>query len=194
MARTYQTTDISQSDSNYLSEAGTFHCVITRCTEGADHKGNPLTGFNVQFSVLAGTAEECAGKEFSLTFFDPDMSRSEKSQEWARKKQTAYVVATNLMDLSNMGEELEIEVSESEGQQVVITVEKDQDDKYLQLVWANVYHVDDPRSKAFPKCEKSLGLISDGNRKTEKYFDSLKPGKSEAKPAKRIAASDFDSL
>lgn len=194
MARTFQTTDISQSESNYLSDAGTFHCVVVRCTDGADQKGNPLAGFNTQFSVLNGTAEGCRDKEFTLTFFDPDMSRGEKSQAWASKKQTAFMVACNLIDLQKIGEEVDIEVGDAVGQQVVISVEKDENEKYLQLVWANIYHVDDPRAKAFPKCEKSIGLVGASNRKKEGYFDSLKASKSQAKPVKRMAESAFDTL
>jgi len=194
MSRTYQTTNIV-AEGNYLNEAGTFHCVVNRVLDGVDQKGNPLSGFNVQFTVLAGTVEGAASKEFNLTFFDPDMSRSEGSQRWATKKQTAFFVATNLMNLQAMGEEVEIDVAFSEGSQVVIQVEKDDDGKYLQLCWANIYHVDDPRAKEFPKDQQSLSILDAGNRKKPEYFESLtskKTGQPQSTP--RVSAEDLDSL
>ena len=168
------TAEVGGGDSQYLSEIGTYHFAVSGIYEGQMANGTPIDGFSVQFSVLDGTVKGQQDKQTTLTFFSPDMSKSEKSQEWSRKKQTAFCIATGLIDIQNLGGKVTVDLIQADGQQVIANVQKQDDDsKFLQLHYANIYHVDDPRAANFPKNKEALELIPGESRKNAEYFESI---------------------
>lgn len=189
------TEDVGGSASDqYLNEPGTYHCVITSVAENEGPKGNPIDGFTIGFAVLDGTTKEQKDKSTNLCLFSPDQSKSDKSQEWARKKQTAFAIASGLIDLKKLGGKVQIDLQDAVGRQVVATFEHDDAKKYLQLSYANVYHVDDPRAASFPKDKEALAIIPKELRKEAVYFAALTKRGESTKTASRLSNSDLADL
>lgn len=192
------TEDIGGSASDqYLSEPGTYHCVITSVAENEGPKGNPIDGFTVGLAVLDGTVGGQKDKSTNLCLFSPDESKSDKLQEWAKKKQTAFAIAAGLLDLSKkLGGKVAIDLSEAVGRQIVLTFENNEYEgkTRLQLSYANIYHVDDPRAAKFPKDKEALSLIDKSLRKPAEYFAPLMK-KSDKKPAEsRLSKDELNDL
>lgn len=181
----------------YLQQPGTYHCVVRDIQEGRGPKGNPINGFMVELSVLDGTVEGQKDKQHNLLLFSPDLSKSASSQEWSKKKQTAFVVATGLLDLSRLGQRVEIDLQQAIGRQIVLTLQENEHEgrKNLELAYANIYHVDDPRAAKFPKDKEALGIVPKSLRKTAEYFDGLlKKSNAPAKPQSRLSDDQLADL
>ena len=161
----------------FLNEPGTYHLAVMKVHEGQMANGKPISGFCVSMSVLAGTVEGQQEKELDLTFFNGKLNSKDKG-EFARKKQAAFLIAAGLMTPAQLGQRgLKIDLSQSEGRQVVATLEYDEHEgsekKFLQLAYANIYHPDDPRAKSFPKNAEALSLIPKDQRHSPEYFAPL---------------------
>ena len=181
----------------YLTEPGTYHCVVVSVDEGKGPKGNPINGFTAELAVLDGTVAGQKDRETSVTFFSPDASKSEASQEWNRKKQTAFAIATGLLDLAKLGSKVEIDLQEAVGRQLVIQLaHADDDKKFLQINYANIYHVDDPRAEKFPKSKEGLAIVPKELRKPAEYFAPLqkKSGGANGKSESRLSQDDLSDL
>lgn len=189
------TEDVCGSASDqYLTEPGTYHCVVTAVAENEGPKGNPINGFTISLAVLDGTTKGQKDKSTNLCLFSPDQSKSDKSQEWARKKQTAFAIATELIDLKKLGGKVQIDLQDAVGRQIVIAFDHDDAGKYLQLVWANIYHVDDPRAEKFPKDKEALAIIPKEMRKDAAYFMPLTKRGESTKTASKLTSSDLADL
>lgn len=189
------TEDVGGSGSDqYLNEPGTYHMVVTSVAENEGPKGNPIDGFTVGLSVLDGTSKDQKDKSTNLCLFSPDQSKSDKSQEWARKKQTAFAIASGLIDLKKLGGKVQIDLQKACGRQIVATFEHDEAGKYMQLSYANIYHVDDPRAANYPKDKEALAIIPKDQRKDAAYFGSLMKKGESTRTASRLSNSDLADL
>jgi hypothetical protein len=196
MAYTMETTDdVGSSNDQYLADPGTYHCVITNIAEDQGPKGNPIDGFTVGLAVLDGTVAGQKDKQTNLCLFNPDSDKSEKMQEWARKKQTAFVIAAGLLNPNKLGGKVSIELSEAVGRQIVLTFENNEFEgkTRLQLCYANIYHPDDPRVAKVPKDAEALGIIPKDQRKPAGYFAPLMK-KSDKKPDSRLSDDELGDL
>lgn len=176
----------------YLTQPGTYHCVVTAVHEGTTSRGKPISGFTVDLSALAGTVDGQKEKEKSLSLFNADLSRNESSQKWARKKQTAFVIAVGLLDPSKLGERVEINLQEAVGRQLVVNLE--QGEKGLDLAYANIYHVDDPRVAKIPKDKEALGLIPKELRRGPEFFEALHGSGSGKSERKTLSDAELNDL
>ncbi len=162
--------------SNYLREEGTFHFQVTHVDEQPTSKGDkPIDGFSVELSVLGGPE---AGKKTDLVFFNPKLNAADGGK-WARAKQGAFLIAAGLVDESKCGQRISVNLADAMDHQLVATLQYGEDEhgqkkKYLELAYANIYHVDDPRAV---KCEfnkQALGLIPKALRRDPKSFKTTK--------------------
>ena len=188
------TEDIGGGSSQYLNEPGTYHMIVTSVAENEGPKGNPIDGFTVGLSVLDGTSKDQKDKSMNLCLFSPDQSKSDKSRKWARMKQTAFVVASGVLDPAKLGGKVQINLQNAVGRQIVATFEHDDEGKYMQLSYANIYHVDDPRASNFPKDKEALAIIPKDLRKDATYFASLLKKGESTKTASRLSNSDLADL
>lgn len=148
-------TEGAGSGTTWLKQPGKFHWLLLNADENPVNKDKqPLDGFKLQFLILAG---EQKGKQFDLLLFNPDMSKSESAIEWAQRKQTAALIALGLIDHTQLGNEVSVDlgVAMNPPRQGFIDLdfekEKDGTVKHdekgqprLGLVFANIYHIDDP--------------------------------------------------
>lgn len=161
------------SGGKYLSEPGFYHFLVDEVRDGEGPKGGAIDGFGVQLSVLAGDHK---GEKIDLTFWKPKMSASEKSQNMDRRKNTAFAIATNLFNPNELGKKVEIDLQAAGGQQIIAEVAKqtnadgEESDKFLQLHYASVYHVDDPEVAKLPKNADMLAFLEPEQRRSEEFF------------------------
>ena len=152
--------------SNYLEDPGTYHMVVTNVEEEpvSETSSKVINGFRVTFEVLEGTvrnAKGCTdiGKTLALIFWHPSPTDTENGRKWASAKQAAFLIATGLATQKSLGGSVDVNLSDAIQRQVVMSVEKGKDDKFLQLSYANIWAVDDPHAEKFPKNQKALALI-----------------------------------
>lgn len=183
MAKKYGTSSSLGGGASWLDKAGTYHARIISVDETPTTKDKmPIEGFRIMFGVLGG---QCAdgtaittevGKQFELTFSDPNPAKKESAQEWAVKKQTAFFLAAGLMNESQLGGDVEIELSNATNRQVIIQVEMSEPDQpggksFPNLAWANIYHIDDPRQARVPRDAGAVKLLPAAFRRDPNGFD-----------------------
>lgn len=211
MSFDFDTSEDVQGGGGFLSEPGTYHVTITNILDGVGKKGKPLEhgGFTVEADVMSGTVKGCESAKWSETLFAPNGS-SEKGDEWAKKKITAFLLAVDLMTPSQLGKPISVELSDAIGRQFLVRLQKEMDfngetgkydlpGKYLEIAFANIYHVDDPEVKDIPKNGDAIGLIPKEHRHDASWFafKEKKAGKTSQKQPAAAATSvagGFDDL
>lgn len=199
---TVDAADIASGDENRLETEGVFHFYVEDIKNGEMmYKDTAIDGFSVKLKVLEG---ECKDQELGLTFYSS--ADSEKGTVWAHKKINAFFIATNVMSLEQCkpGEKVTLDEQSARSQQLIAEVRKN-DKGYLQLHFANVYHVDDPSVAKVPKNADALKVLDTvpGLRKPAAYFEPLlgkkhKPASGSASGSTSntqtaAAAVDFDT-
>lgn len=204
MAYEFDATDDVGGEGDGLKAPGVYHMVITTVHDGASNKGKAIDGFTIDLAVLNDGPEK--DKAFHLALFNADLSKSEESQVWSRKKQTAFFIACNLMRPDQLGKRVSIDLAKAEGHQIIVDLQEEEYEgkTNLRLAYANIYHVDDPRAAKHPKDAASLSIIPAEFRHPkeggdgEAYFAKLakKPsdGNGSAVPAKTLSSSELDQL
>lgn len=189
-------------ESNFLSQPGTYHCLITEVKENQGPKGNPIDGFTLGLDILGGTVEGQEHKVFNLTLFNANLTGTEKGQKMSRQKQAALLIAANLVDPTRLGQRVSINLQSAAQQQIVCHLVKDErsEEGYLQLNYADLWHVDDPRANGIQKNERALAMIPKDRRHDAAWFESLKKAgqksnpQQQQKPATAAAGVNFDDL
>lgn len=164
----------------FLDQPGTYHMAVMSVQDGLTAKGEPMVGggFTVHLSALAGTVKDQEERELSLSFFNGKLDSKDQG-EFARKKQAAFLIATDLMRPDQLGSKgLSINLESAVGRQVIASLEQGKDKngaptKFLSLAFANIYHVDDPRAKDFPKSPAALAILPKSLRHDAAYFAKL---------------------
>lgn len=180
--------------STMLDTGGKFHFVIKDIEENPILGSTPVRGFQVELEVVAPA--ELAEKTVRLLFSNPDLSHKDKG-DFARQKQTAFVIAANVVDISKMGQSVEVDLSTAVGQHVLAEVEmrpsqKDPTKSFPELRFSNIFHVDDPRAKGYPRHDETLKLVG-APRQHEQYFAPLMKKKTPP-PTTKATDDDFAGL
>lgn len=164
-------------ESNFLREPGTYHCAVTQVLEGTGPKGGIIDGFTVGLDVLAGTTAGQEHKVMNLTLFNARLDQSDGAKKWARLKQAAFVIAANVVTPAQLGQRVQVDLQKAVGQQLVIKLVQEEGKEYLDLSYADIWHVDDPRCEKCPKNPAAIAMIPQQLRHPKEWFDSLKPKK-----------------
>lgn len=171
----FEMPDKMGNEGNFLSEPGTYHFAVLAVDEKPTSKdGRPLDGFKAHCCALEGTAQGQAKKEIELMFFAPKMS-DKNNGELAKRKMARFAAACGILPASAPGQRVTVDLQQAAGRQFVAEVERGTDaagnaTKFLQLAWANLWHVDDPAVKDVPKDAAALGLLPATLRKTAADF------------------------
>lgn len=199
MPMTFETPTAEEmvNEGGYLDTPGTYHLCVTEGIEGMARQ-TAIDGFSLECDVLGGTVEGCEGKKTSLTFFSPKPD----GKPMGRKKIGALLTAVNAMDPNDLGRSVNVEIEDLAGEQFVVTLAQQMkpDDngnytiktKFLEVNYADVYHVDDPEVAAVPKDEDAIGMIPSVKRHTADWFGfrSKNKGKSQSVTSKAEADDD----
>jgi hypothetical protein len=169
-----KTSETVQGGAERLGEPGWYHMMVNHADINS-RKGEPIDGFRVEFAVQHGSE---SGKTFEKTFFNPRLSDSEKAQAWAARKQTALLIAAGFMTESQLASDVDFDTDDMMGRQVVIHLVPDDQEQnrgkgYLDLAFADIFHVDDPRvaEKKIALNPQVLGLLPPALRRDPKSFD-----------------------
>lgn len=184
-----------QAGGKFLKTPGIYHLLITEVDERPiDKSGAAVDGFKVKFDVLGGPE---AGKESDAMFFSPksgDLKDAEGKKNWALYKRAALFIATGQAVYGEKS--ASIELQDAVDRQVVAEFQYDERDKdkpenqkFLQLHFANIYHVDDPAGAKAVKDEKSLKLLPASLRRSPEYF---KPAQANGHAPKSQPAANDD--
>lgn len=165
---------------NYLREPGTYHLCIT---EIKDEAIGQSSGLKVTAEVMAGTVPDQKGKTVTLTFWHPKLNSKDQGA-FSRKRQARLLVAANVLKQEQLGQRVSIDLNKAVGQQVIATLDydsKDEEKKYLELNYADIFHIDDPDAAKFPRDDAAIAMIPKANRLDASAF--AKPDKpQQAKP------------
>jgi len=176
--------------STMLDAGGKFHAVIKEVEENPILGDKPFRGFQAELEIVS--PKEHTEKTAKLLFGNPDLSHKDKG-DFARSKQASFAIASNLVDLSKLGQSVDIDLSAAIGQHVLVELEmkasqRDPSKVYPELRYSNIYHVDDPRAKGYPRNEDALKAVG-AHRQSESYFTPLMKKKT---PPTTTKATDDD--
>lgn len=180
MSFEFDTPEKMDSDSTFLTEPGTYHFAVLAVDERPTNKaGAPLDGFRVHCCALDGTATGQAKKEIELLFFAPKPTEK-NGGEFSKRKIARFAMATGILPQAAPGQRVSIDLQAAAGRQFVAEVERQKDQqgnetKFLQLAWANIWHVDDPAVASVPKDATALGLLPKDLRRAAESFATAKP-------------------
>ena len=200
--------DLDEVGGDYLNEPGVYHLMVEEVREGVGQKGTAIDGFSVSCIVRAGTTQDCAGKSVDLGFFSPNYSKGDKSVASTKRQNTAFALATNLIDPNAMGTKATIELKNAEGCQLVVKLNRKMDkdpvteewtvpSKFLQISYSDIWHVDDPAAEKHPKDATAIAVIPKAFRRAAEWFAFKAKKGAVAAPAQAKPvppASDFSSL
>lgn len=183
---------VQGSGAAWLDVPGIYHVSVLDVDEQPKKKsGELIDGTKYVLGVLEGPQKE---KQFDLMLFNPNPV-SDGESEWSQRKISAVLIATGLMNERELGGDVSYDPQDAKGQQFVIELAKDEkrstpDKTFLQMFYANCYHVDDPRAANVPKNASALKLIAAGQRREPKSFDLEKlTGKAKGESGANGAAS-----
>lgn len=162
----------------FLKEPGTYHFCIVDAVENPTNKDGALidnAAFRIYAEALAGTAPGQENKQCDIIFFWPKPSDKNEGA-FNRKKIDRFLLAIGLMQEEDKDKELDIDIGKAVGKQFIAKMELDEDNKFLRVSFADIYHVDDPAIKTVPKSESGLKLIHPSLRKIGEK-PSGKPGR-----------------
>lgn len=170
---------------SFLQEAGTYHLAVLSVDEQPTSKDGSkmLDGFRVDVEVLGGPH---AKKQAELMFFRPKLT-DKNGGEMAKKKQGRFVVATGVVAEAKPGEKVTVDLAKAVGRQLIATFAKrpnqDGTKEFLDLNFADIWHVDDPSAPSCEKNQQALGLLPKGLRRTAESFGQNGNGKTAAATA-----------
>lgn len=163
---------------NYLREPGVYHFTITEVLDGCYASGKPINGGGLTLKLTTLT-ESQDGKSATITLHSPKLTSKDRGES-SRKKQTAFLVATNLVAPCDLGKPCKVEPKNAVGLQIVAELElgekqEGSDRQYLELKFWNIWHVDDPRvpQSALRQDALKATVYDQDNRRPADYFDPI---------------------
>jgi hypothetical protein len=145
------------SSGSLLREPGWYHLVVDAATDTPTKAGGvPIAEamFQVTCKVCAGTAPGTRDKSINITIFHP-----KPDKDFSKKKVDRMLAALGVVKPGDEGKEFSFEADDLLGRQFIANLEPSQDGKYLQVAWADTFHVDDPEVANHPKDAVMLSLI-----------------------------------
>jgi hypothetical protein len=175
--------------SGRLLAPGFYHFVIESAHDGKMPNGETdlkSSGFSATMRVLEGPQ-----KDVTVGIILDDGEGHRDGGAFAQKKQTALFVAANTILVEQLGQSVEIDVDMVIGHQVCAEMQRQKDrdgnpTDFVDLKYANIYHVDDPRAAKCVKNDSELANIDSSYRHDASYFDSI------AKPKPTSGGGDLD--
>jgi hypothetical protein len=155
----------------FLQEPGTYHLAVMAVDESPVAKdGAAIDGFKVDLEVLAGGQQK---KQAEVTFWKPKAT-DKNNGEMAKKKQGRFVQATGILPAPKPGEKVTVDLKTAVGRQLIATLAKrksqSSDKEFIDLNFADIWHVDDPEAPQCERNQKALDLIPKGLRRDRQSF------------------------
>jgi len=176
------TTGNDMSGGKFLDTPGEFHMIVEEVAwPPVDKDGCELVKrlFDLKVKVLAGPAGS-EGKEATLKFWKPN------GNEFKQKLVDRALLACAIVKPDQTNADVQIDLDSFPGRQLFCKLTRQEDnEKYLQLSFLDIYHVDDPETAHYPRDADAIAGIEPSLRwstKTKESKPAEKPN--ESKPAK----------
>jgi len=156
----HQTGDDFSGGGSFLRDPGTYHVCVVDVDENPSKRDGSLidnAAFRIHLEVLAGTVGGQEGKSTDVIFFYPKV-QSKNEGAFARKLMDRYFLAVGLVTEADKAKELEIDLQMAKGRHFIVKLEHDDEQKYLRVAFADIFHVDDPAVKEVPKNQAAMAM------------------------------------
>lgn len=183
----------------FVEKPGWYHfAVLAVDEEPTARDGSLINGFAVDLDVLDGDEPSEKKKQIRIVLFSADLSRGEKSVEFARKRQARFCLAVDILPKGRKpGEAVQIDLQQAVGRQLVAKLQhqKDRETKEktdrIELAFAELYHVDDPHVAKVAKDKAALGLLPASMRKKPTDFGGPEAAKAATHAAAKAKAAEL---
>lgn len=178
MSFTMEAPESVETGGSFLEQPGTYHFAVLDVDEQPQSKsGQLIDGFRVTAEVLAGTVDGQEGRQVDLIFFNPKLT-DKNNGEFAKKRQWRFGMAVCLVGgPKKPGEQATVNLQDAKGRQFIATVAYDDRDtsgrKFLQLNFADIWHVDDPQAPRFRLNEAALAWLPKEMRRDPSFFKQM---------------------
>ena len=199
-------TEGAGSGTAWLNDPGRYHFAIMHIDEQPKKQdGVPIDGIKVSLCCLA--PGDHARKQWELMLFQPNPTQSEKGQDWALRKITAFLLAAGLITEAQLGQEVNVDLQAAVGRHLFAELDLEPEEpgkkRRLQLRFANIFHVDNPEvadAVAWPRNQQLIAALPAAQRRSPETFPKREhqPKQAAAGPAKPAAQpatnDDFDGI
>ena len=203
MSFDYQTGGDTSTGGKFLTEPGTYHCLVTAVTENPTNPKGELidnAAFRVDLAILEGTSPNQKDKVKDFVLFNPKPSDKNEGA-FAKKRFDFFFLAAGLLTKQQIEnkEKVSIDLQSAVGKQIVCKFQMDDNDKYLELAFADIFHVDDPAVKEVPKDKDSLAMLPPsqrwiGDKPADKKPADKKPAEKKPELAAAASAANYSDL
>lgn len=189
--------DAATTGGTFLELPGKYHFVVIHA-EANPMRGEKMVkgGFLLEAAVHAtekGKESELE-KTIKLYFYAGDPTHKDGGK-FAQAKQVAALIATNVIKPEQLGQQVSIDVESAKNHQFVAQLElgkPNHDGKqFLDIAFTNIYHLDDPRGKSYPRNAEIVEFVKDF-RRDEAFFTPII--KAKPTPQKRVTDDDLAGL
>lgn len=177
----FRSSEDTSAGGGFVSEAGLYHMAVVSCDEHPTNKQGVTIDsamFRVNMVVIDSSVPGQRDKSFSEIFFQPKEDPVANPNQFAMKKATRFMLAVGLMRHDQIGKEFDVDLSSAAGRQLLVKIELD-DKGYAGISFADIFHIDDPAAKGYPRDDSFVASIPKELRGT--VTETAKP-KSEPKP------------
>ncbi len=148
----------------WASEPGWYHVLITNMIyPPVDGQGQLISdcAFVVDCEIVEGTDKSQIGKSRDIRFYLPK-STDKNEGAFAKKKIDRFFVSVDLATEEQIINKVAIkpDLTQAVGHQFYVHLEKPEGKTYLQLAYSDVFHIDDPAVKDYPKSVAFLEKIN----------------------------------
>jgi hypothetical protein len=195
--------------SGFLDQPGTYHLLVENLKVGLNSKDEPFNGTTVEVQCLGGSVAGQEQKKVSLTLWDIDASKPEDEQKQTVKRLWAFYIATNVLQPADMQSgDVDFDEKLAIDNQLVVKLQHKQkkfvengkavwrDDpssRFLEIAYADIFHVDDPDVASVPKNADAIAIIPKKHRHEQAWFEyKIKAtGGTSAKADTSVKKSDY---
>lgn len=145
----------------YLQSPGWYHVCVTGASDMPTKQDGtllPNAFLRLDLSVLAGTTPKCEEKTTEITLFSP-RPEARDGGAFSQKIIDRTLLALGVIRPDQKDAEVVFEAQDLVGRQCVVQLRQQEGKKYLELAYADIYHVDDPEVANQPKHAGMLGVI-----------------------------------
>lgn len=186
----YQTGDNFDAGGSFKIP-GRYHLIVDYAEENpTDRNGQPRPDvmYEVGFKIVGAANPAHVDKKIDqISFFAPKGTEKDGGV-FIRKKSDRFLLAVNLLQPDDIGKSKSINLAQAAGQQLCAEFALSEKG-YMQIAFANIYHVDDPEAADIPKNEKLLTIIDPSCRRV-----GQKPASASTTPAAATAPINLDEI
>ena len=166
---------------DYCSTPGTYHALIDNVRAGLSIKDEVQDGATLELTIMDGDVAGQKNKKVNVTLWYLREDKSLEDQDISVRRLNNFALAANLLLPTQLGmDEVEVNEEDATGHQIVIKLaharkknavgEYVDDEKFLQISYGDIWHVDDPFVAKIPKNQDAIKTIDPKYRHSADWF------------------------